>query len=93
MQEYDPAKHKAAGSEDVAMTTTNQRGDSRQPQAPPTTGNYQEKYKHLLRGLECAEQSAVKMEPNKAFGYGEFVWTGPWTVHSLVPRPVADFIS
>ena len=64
MQEYDP---KAA---EVVTTTTNQRGDSRQPQAQPPTGNYQEKYKHLLGGLECAEQSAVKMKPNKAFGYG-----------------------
>ena len=33
--------------------------------------NYQEKYRKLLGGLECAEKSAVKMEPNKSFGYGE----------------------
>ena len=32
--------------------------------------NYQEKYKKLLGGLDCAEKSAVKMQPNKAFGYG-----------------------
>ena len=33
--------------------------------------NYQEKYRKLLGGLDCAEKSAVKMQPNKSFGYGE----------------------
>ena len=64
------------------MTTTNETQESRQPEATPTMGHYQEKYKHLLGGLECAEQSAVKMEPNKTFGYGE---AGLYTVlQSLV---------
>ena len=35
------------------------------------TNYYQEKYKHLLGGLECAKESAVRMEPNKKFGYGK----------------------
>lgn len=25
----------------------------------------------MLGGLDCAEKSAVKMQPNKAFGYGK----------------------
>ena len=33
--------------------------------------NYQEKYRKLLGGLDCAEKSAIKMQPNKTFGYGE----------------------
>lgn len=33
--------------------------------------NYQEKYRKLLGGLDCAEKSAIKMEPNKSFGYGK----------------------
>ena len=35
------------------------------------TNYYQQKYKHILGGLECAKESAVKMEPNKKFGYGK----------------------
>jgi ribosomal protein L11 methylase PrmA len=33
--------------------------------------NYQEKYRKIFGGLDHPEKSAVKMEPNKAFGYGK----------------------
>ena len=35
--------------------------------------NYQEKYRKMLGGLDCAEKSAVKLQPNKSFGYGEII--------------------
>lgn len=74
MQEYDPAKHEPPSpSEEEATTTTTGEDQRRQEQAKGHEPNnyYQEKYKHLLGGLECAKESAVKMEPNKKFGYGE----------------------
>ena len=42
-----------------------------QASATPPASDYRDKYKHLIGGLECAEKTAVKMEPNRAFGYGE----------------------
>ena len=70
MQEYDP-NTKRPESDDPSL-------DSERLQPRATTdekkygipSNYQEKYKKLLGGLDCAEKSAVKMQPNKAFGYG-----------------------
>ena len=56
--------------------TTPPDNERLQPQATETgrkygiPSNYQEKYRKLLGGLDCAEKSAIKMEPNKAFGYG-----------------------
>ena len=40
------------------------------PKAALPSGNYQVKYKRLIGGLDCAEKTAIRMEPNKAFGYG-----------------------
>lgn len=71
-QEYDPSKH-----EPVLLEEEQSEEGSRQEQAKGNgpyglgTHHYQEKYKHLLGGLECAKESAVKMEPNKKFGYGK----------------------
>ena len=72
MQEYDPTTHEPSEEEGTP------EDESRQEQAMGGSGSdslgtkhYQEKYKHLLGGLECAKESAVKMEPNKKFGYGE----------------------
>ena len=39
--------------------------------ATPPSGDYRQKYQHLIGGLACAEETAVRMEPNRAFGYGE----------------------
>lgn len=71
-QEYDPSVGKAH-AEGVS-------GNERlQPEATAggkkygAASNYQEKYRKLLGGLDCAEKSAVKMQPNKAFGYGKGV--------------------
>ena len=41
------------------------------PNAQGISSNYQEKYRKVLGGLDCAQKSAVKLEPNKVFGYGE----------------------
>jgi len=67
-QEYDPSQEDS----DNEDTCSNDRD---QPQAPQGNKygipfNYQEKYRKLLGDLDCAEKSAIKMEPNKAFGYG-----------------------
>ena len=68
LQEYDPTKHKV-----TTETNDNSSSSSRQPQASAPVSNYREKYSHLIGGLECAEQTAIKMEPKKVFGYGECV--------------------
>jgi len=69
LQEYVPTKSKQSETESVAeaVKPTVNQGTPSYGETP----HYQHKYKHLL-GLDCAEKSAVKMEPNRAFGYGEF---------------------
>jgi hypothetical protein len=47
------------------------RTDETTPTATPPSSDYREKYRHLIGGLECAEKTAVKMEPNRTFGYGQ----------------------
>ncbi len=65
LQEFDPFKEEVVAIE----TGSNDRDQPRAPQG--ISSNYQEKYRKLLGDLDCAEKSAVKMEPNKAFGYGK----------------------
>ena len=62
-----------------ALSSEHERRSS--DEATPPSGNYQWKYQHLLGGLECAEKTAVKMEPNKAFGYGGIL-THTHTLHA-----------
>jgi hypothetical protein len=45
------------------------RTDETTPTATHPSSDYRQKYKHLIGGLECAEKTAVKMEPNRTFGY------------------------
>ena len=74
LQEYDPAKHEPPSPDEEEAITEEERTQEQAKGHEPNslgTNYYQEKYKHLLGGLECAKESAVKMEPNKKFGYGE----------------------
>ena len=43
------------------------------PTATLPLSDYRQKYRHLIGGLECAEKTAVRMEPNRSFGYGELL--------------------
>ena len=73
-QEYDPSNEKTASSSSSATVSIepSSKAKDRHASTPSygETPHYQEKYKHLLGGLDCTEKTAVKMEPNKAFGYG-----------------------
>ena len=53
--------------EDCVSTVTSQTT----PTAASPVSDYRQKYQHLIGGLDCAEKTAVRMEPNKVFGYGE----------------------
>ena len=78
-QEYDPSKDEpGSADEEGSGGEEEEEGGRRQEQAKGSgeggslsTNYYQQKYKHILGGLECAKESAVKMEPNKKFGYGK----------------------
>nr|CAF04077.1 sperm associated antigen [Suberites domuncula] len=74
-EEYIPSKDKPASTSSFKSTNSKTAQEDpispRQLQAPSYGGttHYQNKYKHLLGGLDCAEKTAVKLEPNRAFGY------------------------
>ena len=58
---------------EAASTNQKKECDDRvieSPKAASPSGDYRVKYKHLIGGLECAEKTAIRMEPNRAFGYG-----------------------
>lgn len=68
LQEFDPTKSvHVLQTETETVVTENIRHTEGKGEEPPS--NYHDKYKHII-GDTCAEKSAVKMEPNKVFGYG-----------------------
>ena len=79
--------HEPPSPSEETTTEEERRQEQAKGQEPNTLGTsyYQQKYKHLLGGLECAKESAVKMEPNKKFGYGECgMWFGNGITMCLV---------
>ena len=63
MQEYDPTKSVENIQTELPVVVERHKGGEE-----PAI-NYHDKYKHII-GDTCAEKSAIKMEPNKVFGYG-----------------------
>ena len=71
------------GSADGASSLPPTRTGETTPTTTLPSSDYRQKYRHLIGGLECAEKTAVKMEPNRTFGYGQsycmrlklFFWT------------------
>ena len=66
MQEFDPTKIVPVSQMEPVVVTATRHTEGK---AEEPASNYHDKYKHII-GDTCAEKSAVKMEPNKVFGYG-----------------------
>ena len=60
-----------AGNVALSLSPRQQTNEATPTTSTPTSGDYRQKYSHLIGGLECAEKTAVKMEPNRNFGYGK----------------------
>lgn len=72
-QEYDPSLGKADAERTLSGNERLQPQATEEGRKYGAPSNYQEKYRKMLGGLDCAEKSAVKMQPNKAFGYGKLL--------------------
>lgn len=63
-QEYDPTKSVENVQTEPLVVERHVEDKGEEPAI-----NYHDKYKHII-GDTCAVKSAIKMEPNKVFGYG-----------------------
>ena len=70
----EPVKEQARREDDRSSLSSSQTT----PTATPPLSDYRQKYQHLIGGLECAEKTAVRMEPNRSFGYGELLLQAQW---------------
>ena len=69
---YDPSKDE--DTEDDSCSGKREQPHTAQGDKYGIPFDYQVKYRKLLGSMDCAEKSAVRLEPNKLFGYGESVW-------------------